>query len=156
MVMFAHIHGNLHRQFKALELLLSLLEEEFGLLRARDTEAVTCLEFSIHELLRQILRERMDLKKILQETTLGEYAGLLPEEEGAAVNRLYARIDDLEQQTSRLASRNAELSLALLDQSQSLLSFLHSQIAPRRRNTYNAKGRFCEDRPAAALISGRL
>ena len=34
--MYDLIHGNLTRQFKGLELLLSLLEEEFDLLCARD------------------------------------------------------------------------------------------------------------------------
>ena len=46
--MFDIIHGNLTRQFKALELLHFLLEEEFELLRHRDTDAVATLEFSIH------------------------------------------------------------------------------------------------------------
>jgi alpha-D-ribose 1-methylphosphonate 5-triphosphate synthase subunit PhnG len=154
--MFARILGNLTRQFKALELLQSLLEEEYGLLQHRDTDAVTGLEFSIHQLLRQITLERLEMKKIMQGATLQEYAGMLPEEDGAAVSRLCALIDALEQSSARQASRNAELSLALLDQSQALLSCLYEQITPRRQNTYGAGGKYREERPAAALISGRL
>jgi hypothetical protein len=154
--MFERILGNLTRQFKALELLQSLLEEEFGLLQSRDTDAVTSLEFSIHQLLRQIALERIDLKKVMQETKLSEYAGMLPEEDGAAITRLYALIDSLEQRSARQASQNAELSLALLDQSQVLLSCLYEQITPRQQNTYGATGRYREERPGAALISGRL
>ncbi|MDR2075426.1 MAG: flagellar protein FlgN [Desulfovibrio sp.] len=154
--MLTRILGNLTRQFKALELLHSLLEEEYVLLQKRDTDAVAGLEFSIHQLLRQIVAERLDLKNILQKTTVPEYAGMLPEEDGAAVSRLYALIDSLEQSAARRASRNAELSLALLNQSQALLSCLYEQITPRQQNTYGAGGKFRSGRPAAALLSGRL
>ena len=57
--MFAQIQGNLNRQLKGLELLVSLMEEEFELLCNRDTDAVATLEFSIHELLRQLAVERV-------------------------------------------------------------------------------------------------
>ncbi|MDR1360245.1 MAG: flagellar protein FlgN [Deltaproteobacteria bacterium] len=154
--MFARIHGNLHRQFKALELLQALLEEEYELLRHRDTDAVTGLEFSIHQLLRQITQERLELKTVIQGASIREYAAMLPEEDGAAVVRLCSLIDALEQRSSRQASRNAELSLALLDQSQNLLSCLYEQIAPKRQGTYGAGGKYREERPVAVLISGRL
>jgi uncharacterized coiled-coil protein SlyX len=106
--------------------------------------------------LRQIVLERVDLKKSMQETTLPEYAGMLPEEDGAVISRLYALIDALEQSSARQASRNAELSLALLDQSQALLSCLYERITPKRQNTYGATGRYRETRPDAALVSGRF
>ena len=154
--MYDLIRGNLNRQFKALELLRSLLEEEFELLAARDTDGVTNIEFSIHELLRQIAVERVDLKNTMQETKLLEYAGMLPDDEGLDIRRLYSLIDSLEQHCSKQASQNAQLSLALLDQSQSLLAYLHEQISPRQENTYCAKGRYREERPSAALITGRL
>jgi hypothetical protein len=154
--MYDRIRGNLHRQFKALELLASLLEEEFELLCSHDTDGVAALEFSIHELLRQIVDERMTLKKAIQGATIAEYAGMLPDEEGQEVRRLYTLIDSLEQQSSRRASRNAELSLALLDQSRSLLVFLHERIAPRSATCYGAGGRLKEHRPEAAIYSGRF
>jgi hypothetical protein len=154
--MFDLIKGNMTRQFKALELLQTLLLEEFEFLCARDTDSVTTLEFSIHELLRQIAIERVDLKKTMQDTSILEYSGLVPEDEGQEVKRLYYLIDSLEQHCSRQASQNAEISLALLDQSQALLVFLHDQITPRPQNTYCAKGKYRDERPSAALISGRL
>lgn len=149
------VHSNLTRQFKGLELLSSLLEEEFQLLFNRDTDAVTALEFSIHELLRQIAVERMDLKSMMQETRLLEYATLLPEEDGKEVRRLYHLIDALEQRCSRQATHNTELSLALLDQSQSLLTFLHSQIQPRQTQCYGSGGKLRDQRPQAAIFTGR-
>jgi hypothetical protein len=154
--MFDLIHGNLIRQFKGLELLGSLLEEEFELLRQRDTDSIATLEFSIHELLRQIAQERMNLKDTLQTTTLKDFAGILPEEQGVEVLRLYHLIDALEQSCSRQATYPTELSLALLDQSQSLLVQLHRQISPRLPNRYGAEGRMVTDRPSAAIYSGRL
>lgn len=154
--MFTLIHGNLSRQFKALELLQSLLEEEFSLLCNRDTDSVTSLEFSIHELLRQIAVERVELKDSMQGTSLVEYAGLLPDDEGQEVRRLYRIIDSLEQHCSRQAAQNAELSLALLDQSQALLNFLHHQISQQSEQLYSSEGRIRHDRPEAAIYSGRF
>jgi FlgN protein. len=154
--MYDLIHSNLTRQFKGLELLVSLLEEEFDLLCKRDTDAVATLEFSVHELLRQIAQERDTLKKSIEGSTLKEYAGMLPDEQGAETLRLYHLIDALEQRCSRQASYNTELSLALMDQSQSLLVHLHRQIAPRQPDRYGAGGRMVKERPQAAIYSGRL
>jgi hypothetical protein len=154
--MFDLIQGNLTRQFKGLELLSFLLDEEFDLLRNRDTDAVASLEFSIHELLRQIAVERTDLKNIMQGTTLAEFAGMLPDEEGQEARRLYHLIDALEQRCSRQATYHTGLSLALLDQSQSLLVFLHNQIVPKESRCYSAGGRLREDHPEAVIYTGRM
>ena len=154
--MYSHIHGNLHRQFKALEVLEALLREEFDLLQVRDTDSITSLEFSIHELLRQIAAERMAIKSQMNGASLKDYAGMLPEEEGAEILRYYHLIDSLEQRCSRQASHNTELSLSLMDQSQGLLSFLHSQIVPQAPATYGSAGRIRYERPGAALITGRM
>lgn len=155
--MYALIHANLTRQFKGLELLLTLLDEEFELLCARDTDAVAVLEFSIHELLRQIASERVALKETMQGTRLLEYAGLLPDEEEAQeIKRLYHLVDSLEQRSARQATHNTELSLALLDQSQSLLVFLHNHIQPRQSQCYDRVGRINDKRPEAAIYSGRF
>lgn len=154
--MYSRIRSNLHRQFKALEVLESLLREEFDLLQVRDTDSITNLEFSIHELLRQIAAERLEIKDQMNGTGLKDYAGLLPEEEGSEVLRYYHLIDSLEQRCSRQASHNAELSLSLMDQSQGLLSFLHSQIVPHAPATYGSAGRIRYERPGAALITGRM
>ena len=154
--MFAQIQGNLTRQFKALELLQSLLEEEFGLLCKRDTDAISALEFSIHELLRQLAVERTELKTSMQGVSLLEYSGMLSDDEAQEVRRLYHIIDSLEQRCSRQATQNTEVSLALLDQSQALLSFLHNQISHQPEHLYSAAGRIRQDRPAAAIYSGRF
>ena len=154
--MFAQIHGNLNRQFKALELLSSLMEEEFSLLCKRDTDAVSALEFSIHELLRQVAVERVELKNRMQGTSILEYAGMLPDDESQEIRRLYHIIDSLEQRCSRQATHNTEVSLALLDQSQALLTFLYNQISQQPERLYSSAGRIRKDRPEAAIYSGRV
>ena len=114
------------------------------------------LEFSIHELLRQIAQERVGLKDAIQGVSLKEYAGLLPDEQGQEVMRLFHLIDSLEQRSSRQATLNTELSLALLDQSHALLVFLYKQITPKSPSCYGSSGRMVDDRPEAAIYSGRL
>lgn len=156
MTSYEHIRGNLVRQRKAVELLRALLEEEFTLLRENKTEEVVALEFSIHELLRQIASERMAIKEIMQETRLLEYADMLEPEQGEAVRSLVKAIDDAEQASARQASHNTRLSLALLDQSQGLLDFLQDQVTPKKEFVYGAKGIYRSHRPDAAILSGRL
>ena len=156
MTSYDHIYGNLVRQQKATELLCTLLEEEFTLLRENKTEEVVALEFSIHELLRQIAAERVEIKSIMQDTKLMEYADMLEPEQGDAIRRLYKAVDDAEQASARQASHNTRLSLALLDQSQELLDFLQEQVKPKKEFVYGAKGIYRSHRPDAALYSGRL
>ena len=153
---YAQIHGNLVRQSKGFELLYSLLEEEFALLRAGDTDAVGSLEFSIHELLRQLATERSGIKETMQGTRLTEYADMLSQEEGDEIRALLSAIDKAEQASARQASFNTELSLALLDQNHALMNYLHDQVAPKPQLTYGAKGTYRDVRPQAALINGRL
>lgn len=154
--MFAQICGNLNRQAKGLELLSELQREEYDLLLKRDSEAISSLEFSIHELLRQLAVERDELKGVMQGTRVLEYAGLLPEEDGDKVRELMTAIDRTEQECAKQAERNSSLSLALLDQSHDLMTYLYDQIQPKQENVYTAKGSYNVNRPQASIISGRL
>ncbi|MDL2209869.1 flagellar protein FlgN [Desulfovibrio sp. OttesenSCG-928-O18] len=155
MTSFEHIHGNLVRQMKGMELLVELLEEEFALLRENNTEEVVALEFSIHELLRQLATERMEIKSIMQDTRVMEYAEMLEPEQGALIKQLAQAVDDAEQKAARQATHNTRLSLALLDQSQELLDYLHEQVTPKPAIVYGRKGTYNNYRPQAALLSGR-
>ena len=156
-MLYEHIFSGLQRQQKAMELLQSLLLEEFDLLVARDTEAVAHLEFSIHELLRQIATEKMQVIRLLDGQKAHEYAESLAEDARNAVLELLRVLDGLEQHCARQSSQNAELSLSLLDQSRALLNTLHAQIAPKTGNTYGKHGAMSSvRRPDAALLAGRL
>lgn len=155
--MYQIIHESLARQDKALALLHDLLEEEYGILRSRNTDGVAALEFSIQELIRQIAVEKTLVIRTLAGQRVSEYAAGLPEEQGGALLTLFASVDAGEQQVSRQASRNAQLSLALLDQSTRTLQTLTSQAAPPRAGVYGRRGGMRHEmHPQAALISGRL
>jgi hypothetical protein len=156
--MHEHIFSGLQRQHKAMELLLNLLLEEFELLVARDTEAVTQLEFSIHELLRQIASEKVQVIRLLNGQKAHDYAQkILAEDARDAVLELLETLDGFEQRCARQAAQNAELSLALLDQSRALLNTLHAHISPKTGDTYGKGGAMSSiRRPEAALLTGRL
>lgn len=151
------ITESLNRQDKALALLRELLEEEYTILLGRDTNAIASLEFSIQELIRQLAVEKSLVIRQLDGKRVLEYAKSLPEEESATLAALFQSVDDSEQTVSRQASRNAQLSLALLDQSTRTLHGLTSQVTPPLTGVYGKRGDMRhEARPNAALISGRL
>ncbi|MDR2055563.1 MAG: flagellar protein FlgN [Desulfovibrio sp.] len=155
--MYRTIYESLFRQAKALTLLHDLLEEEYRLLLAGKTDNIAALEFSIHELIRQTVAEKSLVGRSLRGGRVMDYAAMLPEEQSLPLRELFQNIDNGEQSVSRQASRNAQLSLALLDQSTRTLNALTGLAAPPRAETYGRRGgmRFLPH-PEAALISGRL
>ncbi|MEG1610057.1 MAG: flagellar protein FlgN [Bilophila sp.] len=154
--MYDIIRGNLDRQAKGIELLRQLLDEEFSLLMDRKTSEVMSLEFSIHELVRQLAGEKIGVQTALGGGKVRDYADMLEEDKRATLHALWSAIDKCEQHCSRQASLNAELSLALLDQSKSMLTYLHKRIQPQTPSTYTRAGGYLNKRPEAALISGRM
>ena len=156
--MYQNIYDSLSRQHKALQLLEGLLQEEYAVLRQRDTNAIAALQFSIQELIRQIAVEKSSIVAELAGTRVLDYASMLPEEQGDALRAVYRQVDDAEQETARQASRNAQFSLALLDQSSRNLLALTSHVVPHRLETYSRHGEMNTLRrhPQAAILSGRL
>ncbi len=155
--MYQRIYESLSRQERALALLRDLLQEEYEILLGRDTNTVVALEFSIQELIRQLAVEKALVIRSLAGKRVLEYAETLAEEEGDAIKVLFTLIDEGEQAVSRQASRNAQLSLALLDQSTHTLKALTSQVVPPRSGVYGRRGGIRHEmHPQAALISGRL
>ncbi len=154
--MYQRIRTALNRQKQAMKLLVHLLEEEYALLRERKTDKVVSLEMSIHELIRQMANEKMSVKKMLDGGKVKVYASLLPESQGKEIMGIFQEIDKCEQKAARAASRNAQLSLALLDQRQRIMNELHAQLTPKTSLTYGRRGYMGNRRPEAALISGRL
>ena len=150
------IHESLSRQDKALRLLCDLLEEEYSCLLNRDTDAVVSLEFSVQELIRHLALEKTFVIKRLGGMRVAEYAGMLPDDLGAALLETLRSIDASEQSVARQASRNTTLSLALLDQSSRNLQALTKQVVPPKAETYGRRGGMRTQHPQAALISGRL
>ena len=156
--MYQNIYDSLSRQHKALQLLEELLQEEYCVLQQRDTNAIANLEFSIQELIRQLASEKAAVVAELAGTKVLDYASMLPEEQGEALRAIFQKVDDAEQLTSRQASRNAQFSLALLDQSSRNLIALTSNVVPGRLETYSRYGEMNKRNrhPQAAILSGRL
>jgi hypothetical protein len=158
--MLERLHANLLRQEKALDYLNILLEEEFAQLAGRDPEAVVSSEFSIHELLRQIADERMDLKRMSAQIVPGSknihqlLAGMEQETAGR-FKEVIDRADAKEQKAAVMAERNAYMARGLMEQSRSMLEFLHKAVQPKNANTYGLGGRLSNTRPQAAIMDGR-
>ncbi len=162
--MLHSIFRNVLRQKKGLDLLLHLMQEEFSLLLGRKPQDITKLEFSIQELLGQLVAERKSLQAMLHGMRLREYLEALPPQEDTqleslrqAIVQLVGQCDVAEQACAKQAEKNSSLVLALMDQGQKLLQHLHDQLVPKNTNAYSKRGRFSsESKPRATLISGRL
>lgn len=159
--MLNQIHNNIRRQERALDVLAKLLEEEFSCLTGRDPQAVTGVELSLQELLRQIAEERLALKKLVQAVIpgargLAEFAEAQDTATRTAFEQILRRIDQKEQHCAIQAEKNAQLAFALAEQSRDMLDFMHKQVQPRDRETYGRSGRFASHHPQAAILQGRL
>ena len=155
--MYDIILSSLTRQDKALAVLFDLLEEEYTHLMHRDTDSIAANEFSIQELIRQLVSEKHIVIKALGGIRASQYAETLPEEQARPLLDLLASIDNNEQNTSRNASRNAQLSLALLDQSTRNLNKFTEHAVPKTSFVYGRRGAMrTVAHSEASLLSGRL
>jgi len=160
--MYSRIKANLTRQGRGMDLLQDLLQEEFSHLRDRDPDSATRLEFSIHELIRQLTAERLELKGMVQEISpgakrLSELGACLEPEIADAFTALLAELDAKEQVCAIQAEKNGEMALAMLDQSRSLLEFMTKQIQPKSDPVYSARGRYGRNvKPQAAIFRGSM
>ncbi|NDV21460.1 flagellar export chaperone FlgN [Desulfovibrio sp. JC022] len=155
------IQANLDRQSKAVLLLSMLLQEEFSLLMNKDPHGVTGVELVIQELMRQISAERMSMRSFVQKfdpsaQRLGQILPAIEDGQRKDIEKLLAKIDDHEQKCGIQATKNHQLAQALLEQSSSMLDFLHKEITPKEKNVYSARGRYSNPKPQATLINGRL
>jgi hypothetical protein len=156
------IQANLSRQVRALELLASLLEEEFAALMERRPQEVSVIELAVQDLMRQLFAERMQLRRFIS----AGYPGLerlrdvlrkLPAEAAARISADLADLDRIEQLCAMQADKNRQLALALFDQSMQLLTHLHTSIQPNRSDVYGKRGRFTKPpQGQASFFSGRL
>ncbi len=156
-----YILESLSRQTKGLLLLAELLDEELLLLQEDAPQAVSGLEFSIQELLRQITLEKVWVVSSLETLSLGakrldDVIDLFDRDEQARLAELKAAIDNNQQQCARKAAINADIAQALGFQSKQLLSFFREQIMPRVQHTYSSHGRWASRNQTATLIQGSL
>ncbi len=160
--MYSRIKANLMRQGRGMDLLQDLLQEEFSHLKQRDPDSATRLEFSIHELIRQLTEERLELKCFVQDISptakrLNDLGASLDPETADAFKALLAEMDAKEQACAIQAEKNGEMAMAMLDQSRSLLDFMTKQIQPKSDPVYSARGRYGKDtKPQAAIFRGAM
>lgn len=152
---------NMRRQKAALDLLVELLHEEAATLRAGDPHGVSRVEMSIQELIRQVSVERADLKALAQARVPGNQRldallAELADHEARPLREMLVEIDRCEQRCAMLSAMNAELAMALHDQSRGLMDYLKDIITPQRTDTYTARGSFPKGFREAALMRGRL
>ena len=100
------------------------------------------LEFSIHELIRQITTEKECVIKKLSGGKLLDYAEMLPEDEKLALVEIYNIIDSREQSCGRQSQINAEVSFALLEQSKKMLDYFQKQLIKEDTVAYTQKGSY--------------
>lgn len=154
--MYQLVYGSLSRQAKGLELLGTLLREEYQVICDRKMDDVAAYEFSIQELIRQLVNEKEFVLRLLGGVRVREYAKTLSVEEGNALLEMIQCIDRNEQNSSRQANRNTQLSLGLLDQNEKTLQELFKQAVPDKTVVYGRKGSMRQMSRQGALISGRL
>jgi hypothetical protein len=157
--MITRILASLGRQLRALDLLEELLGEEFSLLARRDAQAVTSLEFSIQELLRQIAGERTSLYRIYatMDPAAKRLAQLLDRFDDASRSEaegLLAAIERVEKRCSTVASGNYQMALGLYDTTKSCLDHLQSHLIPKKA-VYGSRGRVDAAMPAPGRVDGR-
>lgn len=156
------IQANLSRQVRALELLSSLLEEEFAALMGRKPQDVSILELSIQDLMRQLVGERLQLRRFISAgypglERLRDVLAKVPAETAAKISADLADLDRGEQLCAMQADKNRQLALGLYDQSMQLLTHLHKAIQPTRADVYGKRGRFAKaPQGQASFFSGRL
>jgi hypothetical protein len=155
------IEENLVRQNKAMLLMFFLLEEEFSRLTQLKPQSVSQVELSIQELMRQVAVERVSLRRMIVrvEPSAQRVRDILPgldEEQSRSITELLARLDETEQKCGVQASKNQQMAMALFDQSQGLLNFMHNQIKPKSTTAYARTGRFAKGVNDARLLNGRL
>ncbi|MBT8763789.1 flagellar export chaperone FlgN [Desulfohalobiaceae bacterium Ax17] len=157
--MQAKIEQSLKRQKQGLVLLRTLLQEEFSVLRGHDPKKISSLEFSIQELIRQLVDEKEALKSLLQQIgciSIKDYILELSDGEKAKIENLLGSLEENEQKCVVQAAKNAELAQALAEQTTKLTKFLYERLLPRNKDTYSARGRWQQKTARATLLRGTL
>lgn len=157
--MKTRILENLTRQHKALQVLKHIQEEEFAHLREFKPQSVGALEFSIQELMRQLMAERQGVRRMIGEilpgatrlTQLEEFFGA----DWTMVQDVLAKIDSLEQVCAKQAEKSYALALALFDQSSGYVDFFKQKLTPTKQS-YGPRGVFAKTKPAPAMLRGAL
>ncbi len=156
------VADNILRQYKGLKLLAKLLQEEFEQLQDHSRGDLATQELSIQELIRQLAVEKTELKGLLQAMQpavagLQELEANLSGRQKQFVQESRQKLSFWEEKCQQQARTNSDLCLALLDQNNELLSFLHKQVKQQAREVYGKTGSWSEVGDMGPnVIQGRL
>lgn len=154
------VRSALIRQKKAMELLLSLLKEEYEALKENQPQNASSLEFSVQELLRQMFQEKEEMVSFVQRTgfnRLSEYLSCMEESEAERCSDLIQEIQKEEDKVSAQAVKNVGIARALAEQSSNLARYFFEQTVPRQEETYSAQGTWYENaNRSSRFLRGRL
>ncbi|WP_028575778.1 flagellar export chaperone FlgN [Desulfonatronovibrio hydrogenovorans] len=154
------IESGLTRQKQGMAVLFSLLEEEFSALMANTPGEVASLEFSIQELVRQLMDEKEEIRSELDRNAfskLADYIEGLKDDDALKINEILKGIRALEDKCAVQAMKNNEIARALAEQSAGMVNFFYDQLAPRDENVYSSKGRWNDSgAKSTGLLRGRL
>lgn len=155
------IDENLNRQHKGLRRLLTLLSEEYEGLTRPDEADLASNQLAVQELLRQLAKEREELVELLpREAPEGKKLEALlkglPRSKQESLRTLVADLGRQEKLCSKQAARNADLSMALVEQSRTLIEYMQEQVTPAGSQVYGRRGVRNTAKPDGSLVQGRL
>ncbi|MBQ7457488.1 MAG: flagellar export chaperone FlgN [Desulfovibrio sp.] len=154
--MYDVILESLLRQERGLALLYDLLKQEYNNICDRKMTLVSHQEFSIQELIRQLVEEKEFVIRILKGIPLQKFAQSLADDAAKPLFEALERLDRAEQLTSRQATHNSQLVLGLLDQNSKSMDTLFKEAVPEVSLVYGRRGSMHTLPSQGVIISGRL
>jgi len=155
------IVNSLKRQLKALGVLHSLQKQEYKILLKNNKKELSKNQFAIQKLLNQLQKEKQELLHVLEkEFRVKKLTQLLDlinsEKQKKELKQLIEKIRIKENQCMEQATKNADLAIAYLKQTQDLVNFLYEQIRPKAKDVYSKYGTLNTKTTGPCIVSGRL
>ena len=158
----ARLLASLFRQYEAFKLLHDLLREEHSqMVEKDDSEELAKHELSIQELLRQLAREKEEVHFCVgshgfPENRVSDILHLFSEEEREKISWLLDELNRLEQNCNKQAEINADIAMALVEQSNSLLEYFNKQLWPDQGDVYSKNAKWQHFNSNASILQGKL
>ena len=155
------IVNSLKRQLKALGVLHSLQKQEYKILLKNNKKELSKNQFAIQKLLNQLQKEKQELLDVLEKEFRVKKLSQLPElisseEQKKELKQLIEKIRIKENQCMKQATKNADLAIAYLKQTQDLVNFLYERIRPKAKDVYSKYGTLNTKTTGPCIVSGRL
>jgi len=162
MDLIQRIANSLFRQYRGLELLYALLGEEYSqMLEKDDSEELATHELSIQELLRQLVREKEEIHFCVgslsaPENKVTDILHLFPEKDREELSEILEDLSRLEERCNKQAEVNADIAMALVEQSNNILEYFNKQLWPEQGDVYSKNAKWQHFNSNAAILQGKL